>query len=125
VKRLIGLAQLESNQLTELRESLRAAEVAFTETPPSLLSFGAIWVADDDLDRARDLLLQESATFAAQAREAWQREWREQHHRSYVRWLLARLRGNPAEIIAALLMLAFFGWLLVIYPLLYLVRRLS
>lgn len=125
MKRLVGLAQLEPNQLEELRALLRADGIEFTETPPSLISFGSIWVADEQFPRAREILQQESAVFAARAREIWLREWREEHRRSYLRWLLARLRGNPAEVILAFLLLAFFVGLAVVYPLLYLAQRLG
>jgi hypothetical protein len=124
MKRLVGLSQLEAKQHEELLELLRSHDIEHRETPPSLLSFGSIWVREEDFVRARELLRQESAAFAAQARELWQREWREQYRGSYGRWFLARLRTNPAEFLLALLLLAFFLWLALVYPLVYLARRL-
>jgi hypothetical protein len=125
MKRLVALSQLEASQLDELRALLRERGIAFSETAPTLFSSGALWVQDEDLDSARELLRQESAAFAVRAREEWEREWREQHRSSHARWLLARLRANPGEMILALALLAFFAWLLVLSPLLYLLRRLG
>jgi hypothetical protein len=124
MKRLVGLSQLEDKQHEELLELLRSHGIEHRETPPSLLSFGAIWVRNEDFALARELLRQESAAFAAQARELWQREWHEQYRGSYGRWFLARLRTNPAEFLLALLLLGFFLWLAFVYPLVYLARRL-
>jgi hypothetical protein len=125
MKRLVGLGQLESAQLEELRELLKAHGIEYTETPPTLLSFGAIWVRDEDLARSRQLLAQESAAFAAHAREAWLREWRENHRGSYFRWLFARLWAKPGEMLLALLLFAFFVGLFVVFPVAYLLRRLG
>jgi len=125
VKRLVGLAQLESDQLAELRALLDSHGIRFSETPPTLLGFGSIWVEDEDFPRARELLRQESATFAAQARAQWEQEWREIHKGSHARWILGRLIQRPGEFFLALLLLAFFLGLLVVYPLLYLARRLG
>ncbi|HEX6829111.1 MAG TPA: DUF6164 family protein [Burkholderiales bacterium] len=123
MKRLIALSLLEARQLDELRALLYAHGIEFSETPPSLISSGSIWVREHDFERSKELLEQESAAFAARAREAWQREWWEEHRASHVRWLLARLRANPGEMILALGLLAFFVWLLVFSPLLYLLRH--
>ena len=123
MKRLVGLGQLEAGQLEELRELLRSRGVEFSETPPGLVSLGAIWVPDEDFERAKELLEQEAAAFAAQARETWQQEWRGEHRGSWARWLFARLRARPAEMLLALLLFAFFVGLFVAYPLAYLLRR--
>lgn len=125
MKRLVGLSQLEAAQLEELKALLRADGIEFSETPPSLISFGSIWVRDEDFPHAKARLLEESAAFAERARAAWRKEWEEEHRRSYARWLFARLRGNPAEVILALLLLAFFVGVLLVYPLLYLLRKLA
>ncbi|HSD61396.1 MAG TPA: DUF6164 family protein, partial [Burkholderiales bacterium] len=99
--------------------------IEYSETPPSLISFGSVWVRDEDFQRAKELLAQESAAFAARARDAWGREWRELHRASYARWLVARLRTQPGEMLLALLLLAFFVGLLVVYPLAYLLQRIG
>lgn len=125
MKRLVALSQLEAKQLDDLRALLRGAGIEVSETAPTLFSSGALWVPERELERARELLSQESAAFAAQARKVWQREWREEHRTSYARWLLARLRANPGEMILALVLLAFLVWLLVLSPLLYLLRHLG
>lgn len=125
MKRLIALSQLEGTQLDELRTLLREGGIEISETAPTLFSSGALWVPERDLERARELLRRESAAFAARAREAWEREWREEHRSSHARWLLARLRANPAEMLLALALLAFFVGLLVLIPLAYLLRRLA
>src|SRR5512134_211770 len=125
MKRLTALSQLEGKQLDELRALLRERGIEVSETAPTLFSSGALWVPEQDLEQARDLLNQESAAFAARAREEWEREWREEHRSSGARWLLARLRANPAEMLLALALLAFLVWLLVLSPLLYLLRRLT
>src|SRR5512134_1715233 len=125
MKRLIGLGQIESGQLEELRELLKAHGIEYSESPQSLISFGSIWVRDEDFQRSKELLEQESAAFAARARKTWEQEWREGHHSSYARWLIARLRANPGEMILALLLFAFFVGLLVVYPLAYLLRRIG
>lgn len=125
MKRLVGLAQLEPEQLDELRALLHSHGIAFSETPPTLLSFGAIWVEEEDFLPARELLRQESATFAARARAQWEQEWREVHKGSHGRWFLARLLHHPAEFLLALALLMFFVALLVVYPLFYLARGLG
>jgi len=125
MKRLISLGQLEAGQLEELRELLQANGIEYFVAPPSLISFGTIWVPDDDFQRSKELLGQESAAFAARARKTWEQEWREGHRNSYVRWLIARLRTNPGEMILALLLFAFFVGLLVVYPLAYFLRRIG
>lgn len=125
MKRLVGLGQLEAGQLEELRELLKARGIEFSETPPSLISFGSLWVPDEDFARAKELLEQESTTFAARARETWEQEWRGVHQGSYLRWLFARLRANPGEMLLALLLFAFFVGLFGVYPLAYLLRWLG
>lgn len=125
MKRLVALSHLEGRQLEELRALLRERGIGVSETPPTLFSPGALWVQDEDLNPARELLRHESAAFAARARQQWEREWREEHRSSGVRWLMARLRENPAQTMLSLTLLAFFVWLLVLSPLLYLLRRLA
>jgi hypothetical protein len=125
VKRLIALSLLEPKQLEELRALLRESGIECSETAATLFSSGALWVQEQDLARARELLSQESAAFAARAREEWEREWREEHGSSGLRWLVARLRANPVEMLAALALLALLVWLLVLYPLYYLLQRLA
>jgi hypothetical protein len=125
VKRLVGLAQLELEQLEELRALLNSHGIGFSETPPTLLSSGAIWVEEEDFLRARELLRQESAAVSARARAQWDQEWREVHKGSHGRWFLARLLHHPAEFLLALALLIFFVGLLVFYPLYYLARGLG
>jgi len=125
MRRLVGVAQLEPDQLVELRGLLESHGIRFKETPPTLLGFGSIWVEDADFGRARELLLAESAAFAAQARAQWEQEWREIHKGSHGRWMLARLIQRPGEYILAWLLLGFFIGVLVVYPLLYLARGLE
>ncbi len=125
MKRLIGMGQLESGQLEELRELLESNGIEYSETAPSLISFGSIWVPDEDFERSKELLQQESAAFAARARGAWEQEWRETHRGSWARWLYARLRARPGEVLLALLLFAFFVALFVVYPVAYLLRRIG
>jgi len=82
-----------------------------------LFGSDAIWVAEEDYPRAKQILDREAADYAAAARESWQAEWHREHGGSYARWLWSRLRrATPEDFVRALLLIALVS-LMLLYPL--------
>ena len=122
MKRLVEHRFLTEEQHAELLALLRKADVPFHETPTHLLSFGAIWVLEEDFGRAREILREESAAYAARAKEEWEREWTVEHRGSALRWYARQVALDPAGTLGrtVLLVLAFAAF--VLWPLWYVVR---
>ena len=116
MKRLVDTRYLEDAQYDELMALLRRAGIPVHETRTHLFSFGALWVPDQSFDRARGILRNESAAFAARAREEWEREWALQHRGSALRWFAYRLLSDPVEILLRVLLLALAVGAFVLYP---------
>jgi len=117
-RRLVGLP-LEPEQEDEILRLLDAAGIAHEETRSRARFFGsdAIWVAEADYARAKEILDREAADYAAAAREKWQAQWRRDHGGSYARWLWNRARRATAEdVVRALFLLALVA-LMLLYPL--------
>jgi hypothetical protein len=117
MKRLVDLHHLADEQYDELTRLLREARIHVHETRTHLLSFGALWVQDEDFARAREVLRTESKAYALRAREAWEREWELQHRGSALRWFAYRLLSNPGEVLLRVLLLALTVGAFVGYPL--------
>jgi hypothetical protein len=92
-------------------------------TSSVFLGGDALWVADGDFSRARDLLRREAQSFAAKAREAWELEWSSEHHGSYSHWLWDRFRRNPLEMTIRLLLLTVVVGLMIVWPAMYVLRK--
>jgi hypothetical protein len=117
-KRLVSLP-LEPDQEREILRLLDAAGIAHRETRSKsrLLGSDAIWVAQGDYPRAKEILDREAAGYAAAARETWQAEWHREHGGSYARWLTSRLRrATIDDVLRALLLIALVA-LMLLYPL--------
>jgi hypothetical protein len=117
VKRLVDTRYLAEEQHKELTSLLRDARIHVHETHTHLLSFGALWVMDQDFDRAREILRTESKAYAARAREDWEREWQLQHRGSALRWFAYRLLSDPLEVLLRALLLALAVGAFLLYPL--------
>jgi hypothetical protein len=122
MKRLVDTHRLADEQYDELTSLLREAGVRVHETHTHLLSFGALWVPDEDFARARDILRNESAAYATRARAEWEREWELQHRGSKLRWFAYRLLSNPGEVLLRVLLLALTMGAFVLYPIWYILR---
>jgi hypothetical protein len=117
VKRLVDTHHLADEQYDELTQLLREARIPVHETRTHLLSFGALWVQDEDFARAKAILQNESGAYAARARAEWEREWELQHRGSKLRWFAYRLLSNPGEVLLRVLLLALTFGAFVLYPL--------
>ena len=117
-KRLVSLP-LEPDQEREILRLLDEAGIAHRETRSKSRLFGsdAIWVAQGDYPRAKEILDRETADYAAAARETWQAEWRREHGGSYARWLRNRLRRATMEDFVRALFLVALLSLMLLYPL--------
>ncbi|MEX2241478.1 MAG: hypothetical protein WD775_12385 [Burkholderiales bacterium] len=117
-ERLVSLP-LEPDQEREILRLLDEAKIAHQETRSKSRLFGsdAIWVAQGDYPRAKEILDREAADYAAAARETWQAQWHREHGGSYARWLWSRLRRATMEdFVRALFLIALVG-LMLLYPL--------
>jgi len=117
MKRLLPLP-LDPEQHKEIVRVLQEAQIDYreVESPSRLLSSDAIWVPDEDLPRARELVQRQADAFAARRRSEWQTEWTAEHEKSYARWLWNRLRSQPAETLLKIAALLGLIGLLLIYP---------
>ena len=122
MKRLVDTRHLADEQYGELMTLLRQAGVHAHETHTHLFSFGALWVMDEDFERARQILRDESKAYAARAREEWEREWELQHRGSALRWFAYRLLSDPLEVLLRVLALALVVGAFVLYPIWYILR---
>lgn len=110
---------LPPEQEGELLRLLDAAGIAHREARSKSRLFGgdAIWVAEADYARAKEILEREAAQYAAAAREKWQAEWRDAHGSSYLRWLGHRVRhASMEDVVRALFLIALVA-LMLLYPL--------
>lgn len=117
-RRLVSLP-LAPDQEHELLHLLDEANIAHREarSKSRLFSGDAIWVAEADYARAKEILDREAAAYAAAARAKWQAEWRDEHGSSYLRWLWRRLsRATPGDVLRVLVLAALVG-LMLLYPL--------
>jgi hypothetical protein len=117
-QRLVSLP-LEPDQEREILRLLDEAGIEHQETRSKSRLFGsdAIWVAQGDYPRAKEILDREAADYAAAARETWRDEWHREHGGSYARWLWSRLRrATPEDFMRALFLVALLG-LMLLYPL--------
>lgn len=118
MKRLVSLP-LDPRQEEELLRLLNEAGIDYkeTRTPARFIAGDAIWVADEDYPRAREILEREARRFAEAARARWNAEWEKEHGRSYARWLWHRARAtSPEAWFKALLLIALVA-LMLLYPL--------
>ena len=118
MKRLVGLP-LEPGQEDEILRLLDEAGIAHKETRAKSRLFGsdAIWVAEQDYPRAKAIVDEEAAEYAAAAREQWRDEWHREHGGSYARWLWKRLRRTTQEEIVRALVLILLVAVMLLYPL--------
>lgn len=124
MKHLVSLGNLEPRQHEEVVALLNKHRVRFRETPPSIFGSGTIQVAEGDLSAAQALLREESAEFATEARQAWEREWRSEHGGSFARWFLHRWQENPAGTLVRLVLLVLMVSVFVVYPVWYVLKSL-
>lgn len=122
MKRLVDHRYLAEAQHAELLALLDKAGVPFHETPTHLFSFGAVWVMDEDFERARDILRAQSGAYAARAREDWEREWAQEHRGSALRWYANQVALDPAGAIGRTVLLVLAVAVFVVWPLWYVVR---
>ncbi len=122
MKRLVDTRYLAEEQYDELMALLRAAGIAVHETSTHLFAFGALWVPDEEFDRAREFLRTQSKAYAARAREAWEREWELQHRGSTLRWFAYRLMSDPGGLLLRVLLLALAVGAFLVYPIWYVLR---
>lgn len=88
-----------------------------TRSPFRLLSADAIWVADEDYQRACAIIEDEAKAYAEEARAQWNAEWAAEHKGSYLRWLWSRVRqASFAGLVTALFLIALVCVML-FYPL--------
>lgn len=118
MKRLASLP-LPPEQEREILRLLDEAGIAHKEARAKSRLFGsdAIWVAEEDYARARAIVDNEAADYAAAARAQWQAEWRREHGGSYARWLWHRLRRATLEDVVRALFLVALAALMLLYPL--------
>lgn len=98
---------------------LDEAGIAHREARSRSRLFGgdAIWVAEADYPRAKEILDREAGAYAAAARAEWQAEWRDVHRGSYVRWLWNRVwQATMEDVVRALFLIALVA-LMLLYPL--------
>lgn len=117
-RRLVSLP-LPPEQERELLQRLDDAGIAHREARSKSRLFGsdAIWIAEADYPRAKEILEREAGEYAAAARERWQAEWRDEHGGSYARWLWSRLqRATMEDLVRVLFLIALVG-LMLLYPL--------
>lgn len=117
-KRLVSLP-LEPEQERDLLRRLDEAGIAHREARSKSRLFGgdAIWVAEADYPRAKEILEKEAAEYAAAARARWQAEWREQHGGSYARWLWGRAQRATFDDVLRAALLILLVALMLLYPL--------
>lgn len=117
-RRLAGLP-LPPEQEREILRRLDEAGIAHLESRSKSRLFGgdAIWVAEGDYPRAREILDRQAAEYAASARAEWDAEWRREHGGSYARWLWSRLRRASADDVLRVLLLILLVGLMLLYPL--------
>jgi hypothetical protein len=118
MKRLVALP-LEPEQEREILRLLDEAGIAHKETRSKSRLFGsdAIWVFAQDYPRAREIVDNEAAEYAAAARAEWNAEWRREHGGSYARWLWNGLRRTTPEALVRALVLILLVGLMLLYPL--------
>jgi hypothetical protein len=116
-RRLVSLP-LPPEQERGLLQQLDEAGIAHREARSKSRLFGsdAIWVAEADYPRAKDILDRQAAEYAVSAREQWQAEWRREHGGSYARWLLHRMRRATMEDVLRVLALVALVGLMLLYP---------
>jgi hypothetical protein len=118
MRRLVGLP-LDARQESEIMRLLDEAGIPYKETrsPFRLLSADAIWVADEDYQRACAIIEDEAKAYAEEARAQWNAEWAAEHKGSYLRWLWSRVRqASFAGLVTALFLIALVCVML-FYPL--------
>lgn len=118
MKRLASLP-LPPEQEREILRLLDEAGIAHKETRAKSRLFGsdAIWVAEQDYLRAKEIVDKEAAQYAAAARAQWRDEWHREHGGSYARWLWNRLRRTTPEALVRALVLILLVGLMLFYPL--------
>lgn len=112
MKRLLNLSGVDDEGREAYRGLLRSHGIPFHENPDSLIWSGDLWVVHDaDYERAKALVDETTARLAAEARERFEREYRERWKGSYWRWLFGRIREEPVRLamIAALVAVLWFG----------------
>ena len=123
MRRLVDLTDLETKQYEELIGLLRGSRIAMHETISNSMGNGAIWVRDSDFPRAVTILRKESASFAANARETWERQWEIENKNSFMRWFAHKLFRSPVGTLFQVVLLALLIGVFVIFPTLYVLRR--
>jgi hypothetical protein len=114
MKRVAELGGLDDVQQEAIRRLLRDHGFSAHETPPTLFSSAALWVPDEDYAAARAVLDPAEAELAAQAHDAFEREYAERWKGSYWRWLVGRIIEEPVRL-AMIVALGVVVWFGVIY----------
>jgi hypothetical protein len=122
MKHLVKLSDMAPRQYDEVVALLRRHGVQFKEIPSGMFDTGFIMVADRDFAAAKTILRDESREFAKEAREAWERSWRNDHGGSTIRWFYHGLLKDPVGTIGKLVLLVLMVTLFVIFPVWYVVR---
>ena len=105
----------------DLVELLLANGIRYQKKPSSFLMPATIWVEDDDHPKAIELASCVAARHAAHTKADRQRQWEVRYKGSYVRWLIANLHKR-ANVLRLLLLVMVFG-IFVVYPAVYVIRR--
>ncbi|SRR5258706_15369614 len=97
---LLELTPISNAQARDIEQRLRDSKIPFhiVKVPTRIHQFAitasCLFVADDDLSKAQDVLRDEYKAFALNQREKWEREWRDKYKGSYWKWLCHRQAGN-------------------------------
>lgn len=105
----------------DLIELLLANGIRYQEKPSSFLMPASIWVEEDDHAKALEIASSVAARHTKRTKAEWDREWKERYKGSYLRWLFANVH-KPANVVR-LFLLALMLAVFVIYPLVYVIRR--
>ncbi len=98
MKRLFDTGDLADDQCKELASRLLEERIFVHETRTRFLDFGALWVKDEDLSRAREVLRTESALYAPRVLAKWERQWRIEYKNPGIRWFAGKKGINAFSI---------------------------
>lgn len=110
-----------SEEHQDLIGLLLASGIRYQERQSTFFMPATVWVNEDDHAKALEIALSVAARHAKQTKAEWTRQWNERYRGSYLRWLIANFH-KPANLLRLVLLVAMVG-VFVIYPLLYIARR--
>lgn len=100
-KLLLNFRHVPDDEILEVRELLEENQIDYYETKPSrwLISFGGIWVRDDDqIEDAKALM----AEYQKRRKERADAEYEEKRRTGELETAGQRYRHNPAKFLLAL-----------------------